>query len=117
MQNKESLNEVFTRTVVEEFVLPSGKKARRYKFSARDAINLQREFSQRNAGKEKINEDDFQLLIICKCIQLENEKGEYVHPFLEDFDNENFLDGFDFLTLFSKVASLTSEGGGKPNPN
>lgn len=115
MQKSELLNEVLTRTVVEEFVLPSGKKARRFKFSARDAKNFQKEFRQRNAGKEITNEDDFQDLLICKCIQIENEKSEFVHPFVEDFDDENF-DGIDYLALTGKVAALINGSGKGLNP-
>lgn len=116
MQEKKSLNEILAREVVEEFTLPSGKKAKRYHFSARDAMNIQREFAARNQGKDKADDDDFQLLILCKCIQIENEAGNFEHPFMEDFDTDK-ISGFDFLTLFGKVAGLTSEGGSKPNPN
>lgn len=117
MQTKESLNEVLSRKVVEEFTLPSGKEARRFHFSARDAMNIQKEFAARNSIKaeSEVDSDDFQLLIICKCVQIKNASGEFESLILEDFDTDK-IDGFDYITLFGKIAGLTDKKGEDINP-
>lgn len=114
MQSKESLNEVLSKPIVEEFSLPSGIKARRFKFSARDAMAVQREFVQRSQNDKTITEDDFQLFIICKCIQI-NNGGNWEHIIFEDIDNT--IDGYDYIVLFTKISGLTNKEGTEVNPN
>lgn len=114
MQKAESLNESFQRPIVEEFELPSGLKARRFKFSARDAMAVQREFVSRSAQSKDFEEENFQLLIICKCVQLQNDKGEWNHIVFEDIDE--VINGYDYITLFGKIAALTNREGTGVNP-